>query len=131
MIDCPQRANHASLAIEGVPSLAPFSGKREDQIDVGRKIQFAAAELAESENDQPLALARFVARHAVAFGERALGELIRAGQARFGQRRRSGDGFLDRVQTVHVAPDQPHRFEAAIAADGVHRAGFVDAWRAA
>ena len=48
-------------------------GIGEHEVDIGRKIELAAAELAECEHDQPLQRTLRVAHHAVALGDFALG----------------------------------------------------------
>jgi hypothetical protein len=104
-------------------------GEREHQVDVGGKVQLAAAELAEREHDQALRLTRGRTRRPVACLQLALGVRERQLEAAFGQRGCAGERLLDGVEPVHVAPDQPQRLAPAEVAQHAHRRGFVEARR--
>jgi hypothetical protein len=84
-------------------------GEREDEIDVGREIELAAAEFAEAENDHALRTAARIADDAVTRGDLALGARERGLDAGLGEHGRAGERRLDRVEIVEIAPDQPDR----------------------
>ncbi len=66
-------------------------GIDEDQVDVRRDVQLAAAELAHADDDEALACARRVARHAVAGDQRGFGDLQRGGDGGIGDQRHALD----------------------------------------
>ncbi len=92
----------------------PGLGEGEHQVDVGRKIQLATAELAQREHHQALLMARVVARHAMALTHRRFHHRERGLQAVFRQPRGPGQSGIQRVDAVHVAMDQAHAFGVAI-----------------
>ena len=85
-----------------------------DQVDIGRKVQLAAAELAQPEHHQPLHAAILGADHAVAAGKFGLQRVQRQAQALLGQHGGAGQGRLDRIQPGQVTPDQPGRGRGAV-----------------
>ena len=99
-------------------------GVGQDQVDVGGKIQFAAAELAEAQHDEALRLALGVARQAVTRAEIGFGIAQRRLEAGLGQRGGTVEGVGHAVQAVDVAPDQPQRLAFAEAAQQRHLACF-------
>src|SRR5690606_17812374 len=87
-----------------------------DQVDVGAEVQFAAAEFAQAEYDQSLFVAVAVADAAVAFGQLRR-EGVDAGlQCLLGDAAAAGQGGIDVVQAVQVAPYQAGGFGGAPAA---------------
>ena len=63
-----------------------FLGIEVDEVDVGRHVEFAAAELAHADDDHLLWLAVLVARFAVACGEGGVMKVERGVDADLGQR---------------------------------------------
>lgn len=89
---------------------------RVDEVDVGREIQFATAQLAEAEHHQALHAAICRAHLAVALGEFAFERRQAEAQAAVGELRAAGERGVHVVQARHVAPDQARGFGGAIAA---------------
>ena len=99
--------------------------EREDEVDVGGKIQLVAAELAHRDHDQALRHAIGIARHAVPARKRAFRVGERGAKTGFGQCAGSGQSLFDVIQSVDVAPDQAQRLGAAVATQRGHRVGLV------
>jgi hypothetical protein len=85
----------------------------EDEVDVRREIEFAAAELTEAEHDETLHAALRVAHDAVALRDLALGAAQRVFDAGVGEHGGARERGGDAVVAVDVAPDQPQRFAQA------------------
>ena len=111
---------HEELLIASAVGGAPDAGIGEQQVHVAGKIELAAAELAERDDDQPLLAAIFVQRCAVAFNlplEDALQRRVDEGVGHVGS---AGDRLLEIRETQCVAPNQA-RHEAV--AQSVQRRG--------
>ncbi len=102
-----QRARAVALAVAGVGV---------DEVDIGAEVELTAAELAQREHHQSHRRAVGVADAAETPRELGLQRVQRAAQAGFGQRAGPGERVVERVQPVHVAPDQPDGFRLPMAA---------------
>jgi hypothetical protein len=80
-----------------------FIRKHEDQVDVRRGIEFAAAQFSHADDDQLLCLAGAVERLAVDGGQFAVMKVERAAQRDFGQFGQAESDFGEVGETVHIA----------------------------
>jgi hypothetical protein len=85
------------------PAVSPSSGKYEDQVDVGRGVQFAAPQLAHAHHDQPLGQALAVQGLAVDGRQFPVVELQGGGHRHLGQVRQ-GAGDLGQVRQAVQVP---------------------------
>ena len=96
-----------------------------DEVDVGRKIQFAATQFAQAEHHQPLRHAFGIAHHAMSPREFHLQGLQAKLQAVLGELRTAGQGGLHAVQAQHVTPDQARGSGRAVTAQLLWPNGHV------
>ena len=96
-----------------------------DQIDIRAEVQFAAAELAQREHHQPHRRSIGAAHHAGTLLELALQRRQPALQAVFGEARGRGQGLVQGVEALHVAPDQAYGFGQAEATQQGRPVGAV------
>ena len=87
-----------------------------DQIDIGREIEFAAAQLAQAEYDQSLPTAVGRAHHAMPLRELGFQRFQRSAQTVLRQARAGGENRVHLVEAQYIAPDQARRFGATVSA---------------
>jgi hypothetical protein len=93
-------------------------GEGVDEVDVGRKVELAAAELAQAEHHERSGAAATVIDAPVPFAHRSFHRGERAVQRLFGDARAARERLLHRIQARQVAPDQSRRLRRAPAAQG-------------
>ena len=134
--DLAERGNHA-LAEAGeeiivVDTLWPRSvallGIDKNVIDVGRDIQFAAAQLAHADDQQTLGPAGLVERFAVGGGELAMVVIQREVGGEVGKQGHAFDDFGERCETAQVA-QRDVRYRPLAQAAQLRLEGFVVAGR--
>ena len=105
---------HEEFLVRERPRTGGFAvlGKQEDQVDVGREVEFAAAELAHAQHQQRQGLALLVAWQAVTRTEHRSGLPAGHADARVGQRRQLCQHLLDRSVTREIAPCDAHELPA-------------------
>jgi hypothetical protein len=84
----------------------PFLGIDENVIDVGRDVEFAAAELAHADDQQPLRLAAAVERFAEQLAQLPMDKVEREVGGHIGELGHAFDNFAQRRQVADVAHDQ-------------------------
>ena len=108
-------------------------GEQEHEVDVGREIELAAAELAHAQHHQLERCAVGAARHAVAGHERRTRAAAGGADADVGEQRQLAEHRLDVGEPGEVAPRDAHQLPAAEAAQRGHElvvvAGRIDARR--
>ena len=83
-----------------------YLGINEDQVDIGRNVQLAPAELAHADHHQPLWLAVVVERFTKIFHQLAVQEGQRVVDAEIGQQGHRFDDLFQRRQSGQIAHDQ-------------------------
>jgi hypothetical protein len=115
------------LVVERPRAVArPGLREGEDQVDVGREVELAAAELAHPDHDQPLRRTVGRARRAEARDEAGFEVRERALDAALGELGQRPQRGRHVVEPEHVARDDPDALEPAEAPKGRHRVGVVD-----
>ena len=100
-------ARVVSLGIEWSRAIAAARfGVGIDQVNVGGKIQLAAAQLAQAKHHQRLRTALDITQLAVALAHLRGGQCERGIQSLLGNAAAAGQGLLDAVQAEQIAPDQ-------------------------
>ena len=138
-VDVVERADHQPaeaveiLAIGNDPRTGglAFFAVDEHQVDVGRDVEFASAELAHADDDQCLLRPGFgIAGCAVPGGERCRMDAHRGGERQVGQRGHRRADLLERRASGQVAQqrvqEQPSPGFAQQAAQGLGVGGCVD-----
>lgn len=135
-VDLGQHRHHAArqAAIELMvadaarPVGLAFLAIEHDEVDIGRHVQLAAAQLAHAHDQHFLGQAGGrVARHAVHGGQFGRYAAVGFGHRQIGQRRHGAHHFLQRRLAAQVARDQ--RAENAFAQLAQHHAAGVDRQR--
>ena len=96
-----------------------------DKVDIGGKIQLAAAELAEAEHHQSLCVAFRIADDAEALRELGFQCCERQLQAAFGECGAAGQDRIDLIVGNDIAPDQARRFRLPVAPQQARPIGAV------
>ena len=95
------------------------------EIDVGREIELAAAELAHAEDQQRQTLALRVDGRPVPRGELALGPCVRGTHADIGERARLAQDGPDIGDAGEIAPRDPRQVQAPEDAQRVEPGGIL------
>ncbi len=101
-------------------------GIEKNQINIGRHIQFAAAELAHADHNQFLGVsAVFANRLAVGFDQAGAEKAQRGLHSKFGQGANGGDDFVELRKAVDVADDQACHHRLAKFAQTLFQTVFI------